>query len=102
MIPELTTLTDIVAVKPDMPPARSEAGIWLPITDNLLESDDVSGTRYGHVIAIGPEVRDIKVGDKILYHRSVCAPFDFTEIGQDIPVIAQFLHEHEVLAVVDA
>jgi len=101
MIPELTTINDIVAIKPDIPPERTPGGIYLPEVESLIHNEEQSGVREGNVIAAGPNCRTLKVGDRVMFHKSQCAPWDFSAPECETPEVVQFLHEHEVLALLD-
>jgi len=101
MIPELTTIGDVVAIKPDIPPDRTPGGIYYPEVEDMMLNEEQSGVREGVILSAGPDCGTLKVGDRVMYHKSQCAPWDFSAPECETPEIVQFLHEHEVLALLE-
>ena len=58
---------DRVVIMPDMPEKETDAGIVLP--DQALKP-----LNHGDVLAVGPDVTTMKVGDHVLFNFFTCSP----------------------------
>jgi co-chaperonin GroES (HSP10) len=85
----MRTLTDIIVAERDPSPEKSPGGIWFALD---WQKQEEVGVYYGRVKVAGPDCKELKVGDHIMYHRSNYVPMEHE--GQDFAVF----HEHEVLA----
>lgn len=66
---KITPLRDYILVRPDNPndkERKSEFGIILPET----QLDKINATQ-GRVIAVGKDVKDIKVGDVVIFNHRI-------------------------------
>ncbi len=54
----LTPLADHIIVKQDLSPEKSAGGIILPVREELAQ---------GVVIAIGPGVEEVSIGERVMY-----------------------------------
>ena len=83
----LQPLADRIVAKPVEPDKVSPAGILLP--DQVKEKTNVAA-----VLAVGKDVKEVKVGDKIVH--SEYGPNRFKEGAEDLLIVK----EEDVLAVV--
>jgi co-chaperonin GroES (HSP10) len=87
----MRTLTDIIVAEQDLVPQLWH-GLWIPNT--VQESTEV-GIYKGTVKCVGPDCKTLKVGSRIVFHRSTCAEMEYE--GKQFRV----LHEHEVIGVLE-
>jgi co-chaperonin GroES (HSP10) len=98
MIPEtLRTIGDIIAVIPDPLIERTASGIWLGDEDR---NQSEVGIFNGTVLCVGPKCEVLKKGDRVMFHRSLCADWDFSLPGQPAEIV-KFFHEHECMALLE-
>lgn len=84
---KLQPLSDHIVAKRVEPEAKSPSGIILPETAK-------EKPQAGAVLAVGKEVKEVKVGDRILYKKY--GPDEVKVEGEDLLV----LKEEDVMAVI--
>jgi co-chaperonin GroES (HSP10) len=87
----MKTLTDIIVVEQDEVPQLWH-GLYIP--DVVRDNTEV-GIYKGTVTCVGPDCKVLKVGSRIIFHRSVCAPLEY----EGKPFRA--LHEKEVIGLLE-
>jgi chaperonin GroES len=80
----ITMVNDRVLVQVPDPEGerRSRAGILIPVTAQLTKR-----LTWAEVAATGPNVRTIKVGDKVLFNRDDC--FEVDVQGEDYLILRE-------------
>ena len=86
----MRTLTDIIVVERDPLPDRSKSGLIILLPD--WEKNEEVGIYFGRVKVAGPDCKELKVGDHIIYNRSQYVPMEHD--GKEFSVF----HESHVLA----
>lgn len=86
----MRTLNDIIVVERDPLPDRSESGKIILLPD--WNKNEEVGVYTGRVKVAGPDCKELKVGDHIMYHRSQYVPMEHA--GEEFSVF----HETHVLA----
>lgn len=84
---KLQPLADRIVAKPVEPETKSPAGILLP--DNAKDK-----TQMGEVVAVGKDVKEVKVGDRVIH--SEYGPSRIKLNGEELLLIK----EEDVYAVV--
>jgi chaperonin GroES len=70
----MRTLSDILAVQRLDPAAMTDSGrLWIP---DLVRDNIEKGIYFGYVKHIGPKVRDVSVGDKVMFSRWENEPWE--------------------------
>ena len=93
-IPKIRPRGKQILVKPEEEQSReSENGIVTP--DNIEQESKA----MGEVIAVGPEITDIKAGDKVIYGAFAGEAITLSNTGKDIDFI--ILYDDHVLAVIE-
>lgn len=74
---------DIILIKPDKPKDRTDSGLY-------IKEDWKTLPPIGEVLAIGPDVSTVKVGDKVVYERYGAVKFDRdTSLCKESHIIAR-------------
>lgn len=93
-VPPLATLEDIILVTKIDPPDRSPGGIWIPDCA-MSRTYEETGIYFGEVLVCGPDCKELKVGDKIMFARMTYVLWEWE--GKQY----RGLRERDVLAKVD-
>lgn len=87
----MKALTDIIVVEQDPVPELWH-GLYIP--DVVRDNTEV-GIYKGTVKCVGPKCHTLKVGSRIIFHRSTCAPLEYE--GKPFRV----LHESEAIGLLE-
>lgn len=80
-----------ILVRPDEAPSReSEHGVYKP------DSVEQETKAFGTVEAVGPEIKDVKVGDRVIYGAFAGEKIKFEESTKDADLVLLF--DEDVLA----
>ncbi len=82
----ITTLRDLVVIKPLEPKEMTEGGIIIPRSAQV-------GSGEGIVQSMGNKVKDIKVGDKVVYNSIATYPIQ----GDNELVLVKQCHIYGVM-----
>lgn len=91
----MRTLNDIIVVERVKEPEMIGSIIIPQCARDALRNETERGVLTGHIKVAGPDCKYLKVGDKILYHRSQYIPMEHE--GEEFSVF----HESHVLALVE-
>ncbi len=61
-----------VFIRTEQRPWKTKGGVWLPPSSTLIYAADrskIDVELYARVCSVGPQVREIKVGDRIFFSR---------------------------------
>jgi chaperonin GroES len=89
----LRTLGDIVLCTKENPPDKSPGGIWIP-DSALCRSYEEKGLYFATVIVAGPDCKELKIGDQIMFARSTYVRWSYKDKEY------RGLRERDVLAIV--
>ena len=85
--------SDLIYVTPEA--EEYHGGLVLPDIRNTIEGAAEAGSTCGTVVKVGPDVLDLKKGDKVLHTKWTGLEFEFDEKKY------LSMHETDVLAVVE-
>jgi len=93
VLPRLKTLGDIVLVSKIDPPDKTESGLLFIPECAMSRSYEEAGIYFGRVLVAGPDCKELKVGDKIMFARSTYVLWKYKDKEY------RGLHEADALAI---